>query len=101
MWILCLDLIGLNLSNRQIAQELELDEDDVHDMTAQLRQGIVARKPEVRLSGNVECDEVYVTAGHKRNPDAVRKKGALDGVTALRGFGVEAPLKKKSRRSSG
>jgi hypothetical protein len=29
--------MGLNLSNRQIAQELELDEDDVHQMTGQLR----------------------------------------------------------------
>lgn len=37
MWILCLYFMGLNLSNRQIAQELELDEDDVHQMTGQLR----------------------------------------------------------------
>jgi len=41
--------MGLNLSNEQIAQELDLDKDDV--MTSQLRTGIVAGKPEVRLSG--------------------------------------------------
>jgi transposase-like protein len=39
-WILCLYLMGLNLSNEQIAQELDLDKDDVHKMTAQLRSGV-------------------------------------------------------------
>ncbi len=41
VWIVCLYLMGLKESNRQIAQELDLDEGDVHDMTSQLRQGIV------------------------------------------------------------
>lgn len=63
-------------------------------MTTQLRQGIADGQPEVQLSGEVECDEVYVTAGHKGNPEAVRKKGALDGATALKGFGVGALSKK-------
>jgi hypothetical protein len=65
--------MGLNLSNQQIAQELGLDKDVVHDMTTQLRQGVILGKPEVQLSGDVECDEVYVTAGHKGNPEAVKK----------------------------
>ena len=43
-------------------------------MTSQLREGIVGRKPEVRLSGEVKCDEVYVGAGHKGHPAAVAKK---------------------------
>jgi hypothetical protein len=38
--------MGLNLSNEQIAQELDLSASDVHQMTSQLRSGIVARKPE-------------------------------------------------------
>jgi hypothetical protein len=96
VWILCLYLMGLNLSNRQIAQELELDEDDAYKMTAQLRQGIVDGQPAIQLSGAVECDEVYVTAGHKGNPEAVRKKGAKDGATVSKGFGVEAHSKRKS-----
>jgi len=100
MWILCLYLMGLNLSNQQIAQELDLDKDVVHEMTTQLRQGIVFGKSEVKLSGDVECDEVYVTAGHKGNPDAVRKKGAKDGVTVLKGFGAGVPSKKRNRRFS-
>jgi hypothetical protein len=74
IWILCLYFMGLNLSNEQTAQELDLDPNDVQVMTAQLREGIVARKPEVPLSGEVECDEVYVVAGHKGHPEAVQKK---------------------------
>ncbi|MEP0854385.1 hypothetical protein NC991_29060 [Funiculus sociatus GB1-A4] len=100
VWILCLYLMGLNLSNRQIAQELDLDEDDVHEMTAQLRQGIVDGKPEVQLSGEVECDQVYVTAGHKSNPEAVTKKGATDDAIGSKGFGGGARLKKKNRQFS-
>lgn len=78
-WILCLYLMGLNLSNQQIAHELGLNKDDVQRMTEQLRDGVVARQPEPRLSGVVECDEVYVVAGHKGHPEAVKKKAALGG----------------------
>jgi transposase-like protein len=82
VWLLCLYFMGLNLSNRQIARELGVDEDSAHEMATQLRQGIVARQTEVVLSGEVECDEVYVVAGHKGHPEAVKKKGgsAAGGV---------------------
>lgn len=76
IWILCLYFMGLNLSNAQIAHELDLTEGDVQQMAQQLRSGIVAKKPEVILEGEVECDEVYVVAGHKGQPDAVKKKVA-------------------------
>ena len=79
VWISCLYLMGLNLSNRQIAHELGLNEANVHRMTEQLRQGVVAAQPEPILSGEVECDEVYVVAGHKGHPEAVVKKGAKAG----------------------
>jgi transposase-like protein len=75
VWVLCLYFMGLNLSNEQIAQELGIDPDDAQVMASRLREGIVERKPEVVLSGEVECDEVYVVAGHKGHPEAVRKKG--------------------------
>ncbi len=101
VWILCLYFMGLNLSSEQIAQELDLDKDDVYQMTSQLRTGIVASKPEVTLSGEVECDEVYVTAGHKGNPEAVKKKVVREGETVSKGFGVEAPKRRKNHRSSG
>ena len=35
---------------------------------------MVLRKPEVTLSCEVECDLVYVVAGHKGHPEAVRKE---------------------------
>src|SRR3954449_5667325 len=76
VWVSCLYLMGLNLSNRQIARELDLSQPDVQLMTEQLRAGLVARMPAVRLEGEVEIDEVYVVAGHKGNPAAVAKGGA-------------------------
>ena len=76
VWVLCLYFMGLNLSNRQIAKELDLSQADVQLMTEQLRTGLVARILPVRLEGEVEIDEVYVVAGHKGNPTAVAKRGA-------------------------
>ena len=35
VWILCLYCMGLNLSNHQIAYELDLHKDDVQQMTSQ------------------------------------------------------------------
>jgi transposase-like protein len=75
VWVLCLYFMGLNLSNRQIAQELDLDQSDVQLMTEQLRTGLVAKIPPVRLEGEVEIDEVHVVAGHKGSPAAVAKRG--------------------------
>ena len=80
VWVLCLYFMGLNLSNRQIAQELDLSPSDVQLMTEQLRTGLVAKTPPVRLEGEVEIDEVYVVAGHKGNPAAVAKRGAPGGA---------------------
>ena len=74
--------MGKKLSTHQIAQELNLNKDDAQQMSAQLRSGIVEKKPEVILGGVVECDEVYVTAGHKGQPEAVKKRGARDVVVA-------------------
>jgi transposase-like protein len=76
VWVLCLYLMGLNLSNRQIARELDLSQPDVQLMTEQLRRGLTAKLPPVVLRGEVEIDEVYVVAGHKGNPAAVAKGGA-------------------------
>ena len=76
VWVLCLYLMGLNLSNRQIAQELALNESDVQFMTEQLRTGLAAKVPPVKLEGKVEIDEVYVVAGHKGNSAAIAKRGA-------------------------
>ena len=44
VWIVCLYMMGLNLSNEQIAQELDLNSSDLHAMTSCLREGIVRKK---------------------------------------------------------
>jgi transposase-like protein len=79
VWVLCLYFMGLNLSNRQIAQELDLSETDVQAMAEQLRNGLVAKVPTPTLEGDIEIDEVYVVAGHKGKPDEVKKRGVPDG----------------------
>src|SRR5512147_2251785 len=45
VWILCLYFMGLNLSNEQIGQELDLDPDEAQAMTTKLREGIVEKSP--------------------------------------------------------
>ncbi len=76
VWVSCLCLMGLNLSNRQIAQELGLSLSDTQAMTEALRRGLTAKAPAVVLDGEVEIDEVYVAAGHKGSPAALAKKDA-------------------------
>ena len=80
VWVLCLYFMGLNLSNRQIAEELGLNASDVQAMTEHLRRGLVGKAPAARLEGEVEVDEVYVVAGHKGQPAAVAKRGGSDAV---------------------
>ena len=92
--------MGLNLSNCQIAKELGLNEDDAHTMATHLREGLVVKVPDVVLDGEVEADEVYVVAGHKGNPEAVKKKAARDVAAGSRGRRDEARWRKKNRRSS-
>jgi hypothetical protein len=99
--ILCLYFMGLNLSNHHIAQELDLNSSDVHQMTCQLRQGIVAQKSTATLSGEVACDAVYIVAGHKGKPDDVAKRGGADGADGSRASADGARLKRRSHRSSG
>ena len=100
VWILCSYLMGLNLSNAQIAHELDLNKDDTHHMTTQLRQGIVSKQPSRTLSGEVECDEVYIVAGHKGQAEEVAKKGALGDDGDSREAEGEVPLPPRNRRSS-
>src|SRR5262249_55582218 len=83
--------MGLNISNEQIAHELALNGSDVQQMTAQLREGIVKKKPTVTLSHEGESDEAYVIAGHKGQPEVVKSKERK---------GRRRPLKGKSGRGT-
>ena len=91
----CLYLMSLNLSNLQIAQELDLNKDDVQKMTQQLRETVDKKRPDVSLEGEVECDEVYVVSGHKGHPDAVKKKGRKGRRNRLRGARGRGTLEKE------
>ena len=44
VWVVCLYLMGLNLSNEQIAAELDLPVNEAQAMTSQLREGVVVKK---------------------------------------------------------
>jgi transposase-like protein len=99
VWVLCLYFMGLNLSNRQIAEELGLSGADVQLMTERLRHGLAARIPAATLEGEVEIDEVYVVAGHKGQPAAVAKRGASGGVAAWQERRAAARWRRTSRRS--
>ena len=101
VWVLCLYLMGLNLSTRQIAEELGLNASDAQAMTEHLRNGLVARTPAAQLEGEVEIDEVYVVAGHKGQPVEVAKRGGQDAVAGCRARPGEALRRRTSRRSSG
>jgi transposase-like protein len=99
-WVLCLYVMGLNLSNRQIAAELGLSPSEVQGMTEQLRNGLVAKAPEVSLAGEVEIDEVYVVAGHKGQPAEVAKRGGPGGAADWQARRDAARWRRTSRRSS-
>jgi hypothetical protein len=90
----------LNLSNLQIAAELDLAASDVPMMTEHLRSGLAVQAPPGKLEGQVEIDEVYVVAGHKGQPAEVVKRGGRDAAADYRARQVEARWKRTSRRSS-
>src|SRR5215213_3154670 len=73
---------------------------DVQAMTEQLRRGLIAKTPEVKLEGKVEIDEVYVVAGHKGQPAAVAKRGGSDAVGGWQAHRAAARWRRTSRPSS-
>jgi hypothetical protein len=98
--VLCLYFMGLNLANRQIAQELGLSGSDTQAMTEQLRRGLVAKAPPVQLAGEVAIDEVYVVAGHKGQPAAVAKRGGSAAAAGWRARRAAARWRRTSHPSS-
>ena len=85
VWILCLYFMGLDLSNHQIAQELDLNKDDVQEMTTYLRQMVYDRRSPAQLEGEAEFDEVYLVAGHKGYPTIVQELGRSGRRNRLKG----------------
>src|SRR2546423_15529070 len=79
VWVLCLYFMGLNVSNDQIAHELDVNRSDVHQMTTALREGIVKKKPKLSGSTRWRADETYVVEGLKGRPEWGRNKGRKEG----------------------
>ena len=73
-WMACLYLMNMNVSNRQIAKELDISEKTAQNITLKIRKEIEKNAPKPELSGEVEFDEVYVVAGHKGHPESVKKR---------------------------
>src|SRR3954462_10411055 len=76
LWVLRLYLMGLSLSNRQIARELDLGVSDVQAVTGALRHGLTAKLPPAILRGGVEIEKFPVVPGHKGAPAAVAEGGS-------------------------
>ena len=82
-WILCLYFMGLNLSNAQIAQELDLHKDDLQNMTELMRDGINKKRPDKAIG--CCCDELYLVAGHKGQPEKVKQANRPPRKRRLKG----------------
>jgi len=54
VWILALYFLGLNLSNRQIAKELDMTEKTAQQMTTKLREGVVKKSLIYNLSNQLK-----------------------------------------------
>lgn len=77
VWIVFVYLLGLNLSNNQIAQELVINQSDSQYMAEILRKEVVNKK------------EVYIVAGHKGQPDAIKdRKPRRNRLKGARGRGT-------------
>jgi len=84
-WVSVLYLMNLNVSNLQIAKELDLNANSVANMCATIREGVVKKKPDIYLGGAVEADECYIVAGHKGQPLKVQKAGRAPRRRRLKG----------------
>jgi transposase-like protein len=67
VWVLCLYLMGLNLSNLQIAAELDLAASDVQAMTEHLRNGLAAQAPAAKLAGQVRSTKFTLSPVTRAN----------------------------------
>ena len=95
IWVSCLHLMSLNISNSLIAQELDLNISNVQKMTRQFREAVCSKQGDVVLSDEVECDEVYIVAGHKGQPKAVKQKGRKGRRNRLKGARGRGTLEKE------
>lgn len=99
VWIACMHLMGLDVSNLQIAKELGLDQSDCQQMTDLLRQGIHKRRKIPCMEGEVDSMRCTLSLGIRGilGRSLVVKRGATDSKEREGGERLPA----KNRRSSG
>jgi len=85
LMVIFLYFLGLNLSNHQIAKELNLKQSTAQNISTTLRGKILEKKPKVKIEDKAEIDEVYVVSGHKGNSEAVKAKDREPRVRRLKG----------------
>ena len=70
VWFAYLYLMGLNLSNRQIAEELNLNESDGQAMADELRSGIVKCRSKVPKGRNQSSAQAWESTGYQGQKNA-------------------------------
>jgi len=78
-WMLCSYLMGLNLSNLQIAGELNLSETQAQEMATRLRQGIVDRQEPVTLNERSNVTKLTSSLATRDILKPLKKKGEKAG----------------------
>jgi transposase-like protein len=79
-WFLAGYLMKLGLSNKQIAEELDIEENTARRMCNLMRGSMFFQNCLQKLSGTVEVDEVYQTAGSKGNGRSIREGNKSKGI---------------------
>jgi transposase-like protein len=69
-WVVIAWLIVLGLSAGCAGRETERSYDRVYALMWRLIEAAIGREAERRLSGTVEVDEIYVSCGHKAEPES-------------------------------
>ena len=80
IWMLCLYFMGLNLSNDQIAHELDVNSDDVYHMTLSLRHGVQRKKSQAACTGKSNATKRTWWQGTKAMPPPCVTTGAQAAV---------------------
>jgi hypothetical protein len=86
VWIMCSYMMGLNLSNQQIAAELDLNKDEAQAMATALREGV-----EVKKAHHPEREGRGRRGLHRGRP-----QGASRGGTPTRAQGAAAALERSA-----
>ncbi len=98
IWFLAGYLMKLGLSNKQIADELDIEENTARRMCNLMRGSMFFQNCLQKLSGTVEVDEVYQTAGSKGNGRSTRTITREDNKNKNKSKGIKKNLGRNPRK---